>query len=247
MNSWWQKALFVLLLILVIMRYGPAVAVQSTVTNKQDSFSVTGQGKVTVVPDTGIVEMGITSNKPTVKAAQTEANTVISSITKALKGLKVDEKDIKTSNYSVYPQYDYQPNGVNRITGYSVTASLTVTVREIDKINEVVDAATNNGANTIGGIQLTIDETQQKKLMQQARVEAINEAKEKAESLAKASGISLGKIINVIESPNDTYPRPLMYATKEVGQGGAMDLANTNIQPGSTDISTSVTLFYETR
>jgi len=247
MNSWWAKAAFVVIAVFVLLRFGPGLPIQSVVTQKQDSFTVSGTGKVTVVPDTGIVDLGITINKPSVKDAQNEANTVIKNITQALKNLKIDEKDIKTSNYSVYPQYDYQPGSVNRITGYQVTASLVVAVRDINKINDVIDQATAKGANTVGGIQLTVDEDQQKKLLQQARQEAVKEAKEKAESLAKAAGITLGKIINVVEESNN-FPRPVMYAAKEamLGGGGG-DVAQTQIQPGSTDITTSVTLFYETR
>jgi uncharacterized protein YggE len=244
MNQWWQRVLFIALVVLVVLRYGPGFPVNSVVTQKTDLFTVSGEGKVTVVPDTGVVELGITSNKSSVKTAQTEANTVINNITQALKNLKIDEKDIKTSNYAVFPQYDYQTVG-GRITSYQVTASLTVTVREIDKINDVVDAATSNGANTIGGIQLTVDESQKKKLLQQARDEAVKEAKEKATSLARSAGISLGKIVNVVEAPADNFPRPMMYA-KEAALGGGGD-SGTQIQPGSTDITTSVTLFYETR
>ncbi len=249
MNSWWVKAVFIFIAVFVLLKFGPSVPVQSIVTQKMDSFTVSGEGKVTVVPDTGIVSLGITSNKPTVKAAQTEANTVIANITKAVKELGVADKDIKTSNYSVYPQYDYSTEGAGRINGYQVSANLTISVREIDKVNSVIDQATSNGANTVGGIQLTVDEDKQKELRQQARELAVKEAKTKAESLAKAAGITLGKIINVVESGNDIGPRPydMMVAnTKEGGLGGGGG-APTEINPGSTDISTSVTLFYETR
>lgn len=245
MNTGFGKLVVIFIGVFLLLRFGPGIPINSVVTQKTDMFTVSGEGKVTVVPDTGIVDLGITSNKSTVKAAQAEANTVIMNINKAVRDLGVAEKDLKTSNYSVYPQYDYQ-NGGNRITGYQVTASLTVTIREIDKINDVVDAATANGANTVGGIQLTVDETAQKKLLQQAREEAVQEAKEKAASLARAAGISLGKLVNVVETPTNEFPRPMMYAKEAVMNAGGADSA-TQIQPGSTDIVTSVTLFYETR
>ena len=237
MNSWWIKVLLVFAAVFAFAKWGPSIPISSVVSQKQDFFTVSGEGKVTVVPDTAIVDLGITVNRPTVKAAQSEANSVINVITQAVKDLEVAAKDIKTSNYSVYPQYDQ-----NRITGYQVNISLTVTVREIDKVNQVIDTATAKSANTVGRIQLTVDEDKKKQLLQEAREEAVKEAKEKAVSLAKAAGITLGKIINVVESPTG-FPRPI-YAKEMMAVGGGGD---TQIQPGSTDISTSVTLFYETR
>lgn len=236
--------MFVFLLILVFARFGPSLPLQSVVTQKTESFMVSGEGKVTVVPDTGIVSLGVVSSQPTVKAAQNEANTAISNITKALKGLGVADKDIKTSSYSVYPQYDYSNGGANRVTGYQVNANLTVTVRDINKVNDVIDQSTANGANTVGGIQLTVDDDKQKELLQEARELAVKEAKSKAESLAKAAGISLGKIINVVES-SDNAPRPV-FANVDLKMAGGGS-APTEIAPGSTDITSSVTLFYETR
>ena len=237
----------VILVLAAVFAYGkmgPGIPISSVVSQKQDFFTVEGVGKVTVVPDTAIVDLGINVQSPTVKSAQTQANTVIKDITSALKDLDIDAQDLKTSNYSIYPQYDYAA-GRNRITGYQVNVSLTVKVRDIDKVNQVIDAATAKGANTIGGILLTVDETKQKELKQQAREQAVKEAKTKAESLARAAGLSLGKIVNVQES-DSSDPRPILYAKSapEVGLGGGGD---TSIQPGSTDITSSVTLFYETR
>ena len=240
MNSWWIKIFLVFAAVFTFAKWGPSIPISSIVSQKQDFFTVTGEGKVTVVPDTAVVDLGITVNQPTVKAAQNEANSVINAITQSIKDLGVAAKDIKTSNYSVYPQYDYN-EGQNRITGYQVSASLTVTVREIDKVNQVIDTATAKGANTVGGIQLTVDEDKRKQLLQDARELAVKDAKSKAESLASAASMTLGKIVNIQEETNN-FPRPMM------GMMAIADSATkTNIQPGATDISTSVTLFYETR
>ncbi len=239
MNDWFVKLAAIVILTLAAVfaygKFGPGIPITSVVTQKQDLFTVSGTGKVTVVPDTAIVDLGITANKPTVKEAQTEANTVIKNISQSLKDLGIDNKDVKTSNYSVYPQYDFQPGSANRITGYQVNASIRVTVREIEKVNQVIDAATLKGANIVGGIQLTVNEDQQKKLTQQARDLAVKEAKDKAASLARAAGITLGKVVNVVEAGPEPQPRPLMAK------------ADTQIQPGSTDITSTVTLYYETR
>ena len=156
----------------------------------------------------------------------------------------VDATDITTTNYSIYPQYDYSSSSINRINGYQVTVNLSIRVRDIDKINAVIDSATANGANTVGSVQLTVNEDRQKELLQEARELAVKEAKTKAESLAKAAGITLGKIINVQESGPPGYPVPMFdkVMLSEASRGG-----DTQIETGSTDITSTITLIYETR
>lgn len=228
----------------LLLRFLPAIPISSVVTQKQALFSVDGTGKVTIVPDTAVVDLGITITRPTVKTAQTEVNSVINKISADLKAAGLAEKDIQTSHYSVYPNYDYQ-SGTNRVTGYQVSTGLTVTIKNLDKINTVIDTATADGANTVGGVQLTVDEDSQKQLLQQARQEAVKDAKAKAESLAHAAGLTLGRIVNIQESA-PSLPRPyLALSEKAVGVGGGGE--PTQIQPGSTDITSSVTLSYETR
>lgn len=232
--------------IFALLTFAPPISLSSVNTQKTDLFTVSGDGKVTVVPDTGIVNIGISVSKADVKTAQTGVNQVMDKITTDLKALGIESKDIKTQNYSIYPQYDYN-NGLNRITGYHVNSTLVVTVRQLDKVNSVIDKATADGANTIGNISLTVDETRQKELLQQARDEAVKEAKAKASSLAKSAGINLGRIVNVQES-GSSAPRPVYYdMAKSVAPAGMGGGAETAISAGSTDISTSVTLYYEVR
>ena len=237
-------ALAILAALFLYNKFGPPFSFNSVVTQKTDLFTVSGEGKVTVVPDIGVVSLGINLTRPTVKSAQTDVNNIINKISTDTKGLGVDPKDIITSDYSIYPEYDYR-TGTGRITGYRVQASLTVKVRDLEKINQVIDTATADGANTVSGINLTVDESKEKELLQQAREQAIEEAKTKAASLARAAGISLGRIVNVQESGGQ--PMPVPYLARDmmaVGSGGG---GETIIEPGSTDITSTVTLFYETR
>jgi uncharacterized protein len=225
-------------------RFAPGIPVSTVTTQKLTLFTVEGDGKVTVVPDTGIVSLGINTTKNSVKDAQSEANRVVNQITADVRKLGIDDKDIKTENYSIYPEYDYQNNNPARITGYRINITLTIRVRQLEKINSVIDTATADGANTVGGIQLTVDDTKQKELLRQARQQAINEAKEKAGSLAAAAGITLGRVVNVQEGASSA-PRPMYMAAEKIGMGGGA--ADTNIQAGSTDITSHITLSYETR
>lgn len=242
MTNWTLKLASIVILVLAAVfaygKFGPGLPISSVVTQKQDFFTVSGEGKVTVVPDTAMVNLGINSSGPSVKTAQADANGVINKVSDALKKLGIDAKDIKTSNYSIYPQYD-----LNKVNGYQVNISLSVTVRQLDKINDVIDSATGNGANMVGGVQLTVDENKQKELQQQARELAVKDAKQKADSLSRAAGLSLGRIVNVVEGGIfEPRPMPMMMAA-----GLAKEDTGTQIQPGSTDITSSVTLYYETR
>lgn len=238
--NWYLKLAAVVLLTLSAVfaygKFGPGIPLSSVVTQKTDFFTVSGEGKVTVVPDTAVVNLGVNSTGVSVKAAQGNANNIINKVGEAIKKLGVDAKDIQTSNYSIYPQSD-----LNKVTGYQVNVNLTVTVRNLDNVNGVIDGATVNGANTVGGIQLTVADDKQKELMQQARELAVKDAKQKADSLSRAAGLSLGRIVNVVEGSNAVRPMPMMAA------GFAKEDTGTQIQPGSTDITSSVTLYYETR
>lgn len=235
------KIVLIFVAIYILLRFLPAIPIASTVTQKQDLFMVEGTGKITAVPDTAIVSLGILSQAPSVKTAQNQANTIINTISQSLKDIGIDPKDIKTDTYSIYPQYDYA-SGRNRITGYQVNTNLTVTIRDFDKVNSVIDTATAQGANTVGNIQLTIDDAKQKELLARARDEAVKEAKNKAESLARSAGLTLGRIINVQES-SPSSPRPIFQAALKSSEREG----DTQIQPGSTDIISTVTLSYETR
>ena len=149
-------------LVLLSRLIGPLpFAITQTTTTKQSTFDVSGEGKVTTVPDKGVVSLGVTANESTVKQAQDKANTVINTVTEALGKLGIEKKDIRTDNYSLYPNYDYQAGG-QKITGYQVSATLTVSVTDFAKLNQAIDAATQAGANQVGGVSFTLTDDKKK-------------------------------------------------------------------------------------
>lgn len=168
-------------------------SITNVTSNKSEAFTVTGEGTVSIKPDIATVMVGVQSQGATVKAVQDNLNTAINAVSEAVKKTGVDNKDIKTSNYNVNPNYDYN-NGTQRITGYQASSNLTIKVRDIEKANSVVDAATAAGANTIGGITFDVDD--KTKAEDDARKLAVADAKAKAELAAKTTGFTLGKIIN---------------------------------------------------
>ena len=223
---------------------GPVpVSVTQTTVEKTTTFDVSAEGKTTAVPDIAEINLGIQAQKATVQEAQKEANEKINQITNELKKLGIKEEFIKTTRYNVYPNYNYQ-NG-QKITGYDVNISLRVKVKDFDKINQAIDAATKLGANQIGQLNFTIDDERLEELKMEARKEAIERAKKKAKEIARAGDLRLGRIVNISE--NVVSPFPPIYPRGTIGLGKIEEKEETTqIQPGESEITISITLSYET-
>lgn len=231
---------FFILLFSFTKIFGPIpFSVNSVTTQKSTTFDVTGEGKVSIAPDIASISVGIIARESTVKSAQEKINGVINNISDAVKKLGVDKKDIQTTNYSIYPiRGDFQA-GPSKITAYEANTNLQIKVRDIDKVNSIIDVATANGANEVSGISFEVDD--RTKAENEAREEAVEEAKRKADNAAKIAGFKLGRIINYSENFGD-FPRPISLRAQ-----GATEVESipTQIEPGSSEIKATVTLSYE--
>jgi len=159
-----------------------------------------------------------------------------------LKNKGVDSKDIRTINYSINPQYDYA-NGVQQLNGYNVSQNVEVKLRDMDLASSILALAGDNELNQVGSLEFTFDD--QEKFLQEARVKAIKNAKEKAETLAKEAGVHLGRIISINEN---SYPGPVypMYYDKAVsGLGGGDSAPAPEISAGSSELVVDISLTYE--
>lgn len=233
-------AIFVFLFI--SSRLGLKLPISVISQDRGQPLVVDGQGKVTVIPDVAKVTLGIEESGSSLAAVQKSVNQKSKSLVDSLKKLGIGEKDIKTTSYNVYPDYDYESRP-QKITGYRVSINYEVKVKDFDKVNEVVVVATQNGANVVGNISFDVNEETKKKKLDEAREEAVKEAKDKAQSLARAAGVSLGKILNISEFPGFEPPTP--FALKE-GVGG-IEPARPEITPGETEISVTVSISFEIR
>ncbi len=183
------------------------------------AVTVTGQGKVNYNPDIAVLTLGVQIDK-VAKAdeALDQLNNRVNSIIKAIKSQGIADENIQTQNYSLYPQYDYKDN-VSTVSGYNANQQLIVKVTEYDKkpgrLNSVIAAASKAGANQINS--LVFDATNMNDLKQQARIEAIADAKGKSDSLAQAAGVKLAEITGWYE--NLVSPMPA-YASVDYGKGG---------------------------
>lgn len=215
------------------------LSVSSVVTQKSDVYVATGEGKTTVVPDQATVSVGVQTQGTLVASVQKEMNEKVNAMTQAIKKLGIDEKDIKTSGYSIYPTYDYQ-NARQRIVGYQASTSLTVKIKNLDLINSVIDTATSQGANTVSGV--TFEVSDKEEALKTAREMAVAEAKKKAANAAGIAGFTLGKIINYQEQEGGGgYPVPMM-AKAEIARDASA--GNTNIEPGSQEVHLFVSISY---
>lgn len=225
---------------------------QTTFKNQKpaNTMSVSAEGKVKAVPDLATITIGVLSQGSDAVDVKNQNNAKVNKVIDYVKKQGVPEKDIATSQYSFYPQQDWK-DGTSRITGYQGNQDITVKVHGVDKsqdvINKISDGAVNAGANQINGVFFSFEDPNE--LQQKARKEAIAKAKEKAQELAKEAGLTLGKVVSVSES-SGYIPGPVpMYAEKAMGVGMGGGAANVapSIQPGSQDITESMTVVFEVK
>ncbi|MFA6194373.1 MAG: SIMPL domain-containing protein [Patescibacteria group bacterium] len=214
--------------------------------NNQDRFSVTGTGTVYAKADIANLEIGLkTGVKKTAAEATTESTNKMNTIITAVKALGVEDKDIKTSNYSLNPVYNYTQTKGQELIGYEVNQNVTLKIRDLNKIGDIITKTTEKGANQIGNISFTIDDEYD--LKNQARELAIEKAKEKAMMIAEQSGMKLGEVKSVSEnSAPIIYP---MYtnAKMEMATGAGDSLSAPSIQSGQNEIKVEATLVYEVK
>lgn len=208
--------------------------------NVPHEIVVSGEGKAYAKPDVATVNLGVHTQASTSQAAVDQNNKIMNDVISAVKNLGVDDKDIQTTAYNLSPQYDYTEKG-RIFKGYSLDQQAQVKIRDFSKISDVLDKASSAGANTISDLQFTVDDME--KVRADAREKAIAQAKEKADSLLGAAGLSGGKIINISEGFSPT-PQPVAYG---LGGGSAMALPSVapQIQTGQTEVDSTVTLTYQ--
>ena len=211
--------------ILIAAIAGPAFAprtilgVDTSGTPPEHTISVTGTGRVVISPDVADLRVGVSVNRPTVKAARGRMRRAAlrTSHRAALKAAGIADKDIQTSAISLQPQYDYSNGGAQpRLTGYYFSNSVSATVRDLDKLGDAIDGALAAGATTLDSVLFRVDD--QTKAEAQARAAAMADAKAKADALASAAGVSITGVSSISETIAPT-PYPIMYgATDAAGR-----------------------------
>jgi len=230
-------------LIVAVVNLGKTPSrIEVSTAEPANRFSVSAEGKVHAPPDVALMSFGVTSERATVDQVTKENTDKMNAVIAAIKDRKVADKDIKTIVYQLNPVYTYPPSGRAYIRGYSLQQQAQVKVRDFDAVGDVIAAATAAGANEVGSLQFTIDDPET--LKAQARKEAIEKAKQKAEAIADESGLRLGSLLNVSES-GYTPPVPMYDRFAMMKADAAESAPAPAIQAGEQEIQMSVTLTYD--
>ena len=219
-----SRILFVFLAATVAL--GPARAVEKLVT-------VTGEATVAIAPDAAVIRIGVTSQERTAREASDANAKQMTAVLAAIKDIGIAERDIQTSRLSLQPQYDPNKGGNARLTGFQANNQVTVRIRDIDKLAAVLDRAIASGANEMSGIEFVVSE--QSKVLDQARDDAIADARRKAELYAKAAGAKLGSVVSISEEGPAPQPHPM-----QAMRAGAVPIA-----PGEQTLRSIVTVSFE--
>lgn len=209
-----------------------------------DTISVSGQGKVTAIPDIGTIDVSVQTRGQTVNQVQTDSTKKMNDIDEYLKSMGIEKKDLQTTNYSLSPIYSYDPNnGKQNFDGYSLSQTLTVKIRALDKASDILGGVIDKGANNVSQLKFTVDDPEA--LKTEARLKAIAQAKEKAQALAEATGVKLGKVKSFNENSNNPTPYPTYYS-RDMAMGVAESkTVAPAVEAGSQQITVDVTLSYE--
>ena len=206
------------------------------------TISVSAEGKITTKPDIALINLSVVTQSKTVKAVTQDGNVKMTQVIDAVKKLGIKSEDITSSQYNLYPDYVYPDKQSPRISGYSLNQQIQVKVRDLTSVDDVLDAGINAGANQIG--QLTFDIDDPSGVKKQAREKAFETAKEKAQEMAKAAGVKLGRVVTFSEDNNYYQPVYANYSMKAM-DSAAGAVPAPSIEPGSKDVSLSVSVTYE--
>jgi uncharacterized protein len=229
---------FVLLAALALTACGPAAA---TSAGTQRTLNVAGTGQISLTPDIAYIYVGVHSENASASDSMAENNAQTQKVIDALKAAGVEEKDIRTTNFSIWPMDKYDPS-TNLPTGqkvYSVDNTVYVTVRDLAKLGDLLDTLVKAGANTINSI--AFDVADKTAAIKQARTAAVQNGKEQAQELATDAGVTLGEITNISFYEGSTSPVLDGYGK---GGGGSDAALAVPIQPGQLTLTVTVNLTY---
>jgi uncharacterized protein len=217
-----------------------------------DTIVVSGQGEAFATPDIATFTASVSADAPAVADAQANVTKKMDAIIAALKDMGVDENDIQTTDYSIYPKYMYVnsvctngfcPPSRQIPNGYTVTHGITVKIRKTDDAGKALGVVGQNGATNVSGLSFTVDDPNM--VQGEARDKAVKDAQTKAKALAKSLGVSLGRVVSFDDSASGA-PMPI-YAMDSVASGGAFKAVAPSIPAGQNKVTDNVNITYEIR
>ncbi len=215
----------------------PAAGDTATVT-------VSASGTVKLVPDKATVYFGVTTQEATAELAQSKNSEAVQKVMDVLTGRGVEEKSIRTTNYSMYPQYDYSEMGEQRIIGYVVYTNMSIQDQNIEDLGKLLSACVAAGINNVDNVSFLCSGYDE--AYSQALTQAVEASRAKAETLAAAAGKKIVEAVTITEGWQDSSARYGKGANMSFTAEAAMDsvAAGPALQPGETEITANVTVTY---
>ncbi len=209
----------------------------------ESTILVSGVGRVSGNNDIAMTTIGFSNLDKDVSKAQVDNKKVMDQIMADLKKMGVADKDLQT-NYTIYPEYEYLTDKGSVLKGYRVSNQLTVKIRNLSKITDILGLAGKYGATEISGLTFTVDDPEN--LKTQARSKAVIDAQAKAVTLAQSLGVNLGRVVSYSEYENTPYDYPMALAkTNFMGAEGGGGGAPEAVATGSKDVVMNVSVSYE--
>jgi len=202
-----------------------------------DKLTVSATGSVKVMPDVAYVNLAVSTQNKKMKTAQSDNKNLMNAVYAALKNAGLTDEDIRTTGYNISPLYDYSTNKAV-LYAYQVYNSIEITVKDLDKIGDYIDAAAAAGANT--DYSITFDLLDKNGATNQALAQAMSIARSKADALAKAGGYTIAGTLEVTEGYSNYSPQ---YRYEVPAK--AEDAASTPINAGQMEITATVTAVYQ--
>lgn len=219
----------------------PAITPAAVSASDRSLLSVSAIGEVAVKPDMATVNLGVITRNTDANALQTENTNTMNGIIAAIKNAGVDEKDIVTSGLNMYPVYNYEVQP-QKIEGYEINNTITVTVKDLSKVGDIVNAAMGAGVNILNGITFGLKDSDA--AYQEALKIAVEKATAKAQTLASASKVSLASLVSISEGGVNVISPVFREANLKLAADSGAGVGGT-IQSGELKVSASVSLAYE--
>jgi uncharacterized protein YggE len=184
------------------------------------TISVSGEAQVSVPPDLAQIDAGVSTEAKTAREASEANNAAMGRVLLALKGAGIEEQDYQTSRLSLQPQYAPNRSGPNAVVGYRAANRVTIKLRDVTKVAGTIDILVGAGANELGGINFMVSSAS--KLLDDAREQAIADARRKAEIYARAAGVTLGSPVSISE---EGAPGPMPFRKMAAGMAASAPVA----------------------
>jgi len=215
-------------------------AAMPATSNDGTLLSVSASAEASRVPDVASLSTGVVTQAADANAALAANATQMNKVMAAIKSAGIAEKDIQTSGISVNPQYKYSDDQPPAITGYQASNTVSIKVREIDRLGKVLDALVASGANQVNGPSFEIDEPEA--VYDEARRAALEKAQQRAQMYAKSLGMRVRRIVSISEGGGFQPPRPVMM----MAQAKAYDRAESSpVSPGETTLTANLDVVFE--